>query len=182
VSDMRRLSENHDHLGANQDFQSLYQERCGCTDKTAEVSENGGMHAHQSQWTNMDGSDQEARLLEFMQYGDRSFQGVNLLKAMELVDDKEPDIDQANGPDEEVMNTLGEYISQELEHIAQLYLAGKSGFRGEDYQDGVNLELDTEVVMLTEGEMNVNMAQLIDEEKEVINKEMVDIIVVVRGQ
>jgi hypothetical protein len=130
----------------------------------------------------MDGSDQEARLLEFMQYGDGSFQGVNLLKAMELVDDKEPDIDQANGPDEEVMNTLGEYISQEPEHIAQLYLAGKSGFRGEDYQDGVNLELDTEVVMLTEGEMNVNMAQLIDEEKEVINKEMVDIIVVVRGQ
>jgi hypothetical protein len=46
--------------------------------------------------------------------------------------------------------------------------------------DGVNLESETNLVMQTEEVMNANMANLIDDEKEVINKEMVDIIVAVR--
>jgi hypothetical protein len=46
--------------------------------------------------------------------------------------------------------------------------------------DGVNLESETNLVCQTEEVMNANMANLIDDEKEVINKEIVDIIVAAR--
>jgi hypothetical protein len=54
-------------------------------------------------------------------------QGVNLLKAMELLDDKEPDITSADGSGEEEMNTQEICISQDPEHIAQLYAIGGGG-------------------------------------------------------
>jgi hypothetical protein len=73
----------------------------------------------QDQWSDMEDSEQKMKWLEFMQYGDGSLQGVNLLKAMELVDDKEPDITWADGSGGEEMNTQEICISQDPEHIAQ---------------------------------------------------------------
>jgi hypothetical protein len=50
--------------------------------------------------------------------------GVNLLKAMELVDYKEPDITWEKGSGGEEMNTQEICISQDPEHIAQWFVVG----------------------------------------------------------
>jgi hypothetical protein len=127
-------------------------------------------------------TEEKARWLEFMQSDGQSIQGVKLLKAMELLDDTETEVnsaqrDSAGKSDEKAQ---GEMYSQKPEHIDHWYTGSVSLEEGVNLSVALGHETEIENHEQTDDDECVRLVEMMNKDTQVLGNDTVKIIVAVR--